>query len=323
MELKDKIKTALDETRMLILGGQILLGFQLRGVFQTGYEHLPSPARVANGLALAASLLMVGLIIAPSAYHRIALGGTDTGDFHRLVGRFAAAALVPFAAALGLGMFIAIGRIGGMAAGAASGVLCSALALTAWFGVGDAAKRKGIGTMQRQAASAHQDAVQEPPLHARIEQMLTEARVILPGVQALLGFQFAIVLTEAFETLPGSSKLLHGLALGCVAISVMLLMAPAAYHRIVYGGEDAPEFLRVSGWLVAAATLPLAFGLAGDAYVVFARMASSSGAGIAAALVTLAGLIGFWHVHPIYARFRRARHLSVAPPSAAVRRSRS
>jgi hypothetical protein len=33
MELSKKIKLALDETRILILGVQILLGFQFRAVF--------------------------------------------------------------------------------------------------------------------------------------------------------------------------------------------------------------------------------------------------------------------------------------------------
>ena len=61
------------------------------------------------------------------------------------------------------------------------------------------------------------------PLHSRIEQMLTEARVILPGAQALLGFQLAIVLTDTFEKLPILSRLLHAAALmvcgalGCAA----------------------------------------------------------------------------------------------------------
>ena len=38
------------------------------------------------------------------------------------------------------------------------------------------------------------------PLHAKIEQMLTEARVVLPGAQALFGFQLAIVLSKAPST---------------------------------------------------------------------------------------------------------------------------
>ena len=42
MELSKKVKVALDETRMLILGAQILLGFQFRGVFSDGYDQLPA-----------------------------------------------------------------------------------------------------------------------------------------------------------------------------------------------------------------------------------------------------------------------------------------
>ena len=34
--------------------------------------------------------------------------------------------------------------------------------------------------------------------------MLTEARVVLPGAQALFGFQLAIVLTQSFEQAIGS-----------------------------------------------------------------------------------------------------------------------
>jgi hypothetical protein len=48
MELLKKVKLALDETRMLILGAQILLGFQFRGVFSDGYDQLPTEARYLN-----------------------------------------------------------------------------------------------------------------------------------------------------------------------------------------------------------------------------------------------------------------------------------
>ena len=39
------------------------------------------------------------------------------------------------------------------------------------------------------------------PLTIRIEHMLTEARVVLPGAQALFGFQLSIVLTRSFAEL--------------------------------------------------------------------------------------------------------------------------
>jgi hypothetical protein len=44
MKLSDKIKTALEEVRILILGAQILLGFQFRGAFSevtSGFRAIP------------------------------------------------------------------------------------------------------------------------------------------------------------------------------------------------------------------------------------------------------------------------------------------
>jgi hypothetical protein len=49
-----ELKIALDETRMLILGAQVLLGFQMRSVFQDALEQIPTfeaaGARLAFGL---------------------------------------------------------------------------------------------------------------------------------------------------------------------------------------------------------------------------------------------------------------------------------
>jgi uncharacterized protein DUF6328 len=87
--------------------------------------------------------------------------------------------------------------------------------------------------------------------------MLTEARVIIPGAQALLGFQLTVTLTRAFEQLPFESKLAHAAALCCIALSIILLMAPAALHRISFGGEDSADFLRIGS---VSAPLPLALG---------------------------------------------------------------
>src|SRR6185312_6944884 len=49
MELPGKTKTALDETRILVLASQILIGFQFRSVFADGYEQLPAHASFLNG----------------------------------------------------------------------------------------------------------------------------------------------------------------------------------------------------------------------------------------------------------------------------------
>ena len=140
----------------------------------------------------------------------------------------------------------------------------------------------------------------DTPLQAKIEQLLTEARVVLPGAQALFGFQLAIVLTRAFEQLPKASVVVHAASLLLVALAVMMLMAPAPYHRIVYAGEDTEDMYRVSSALVTGATLPpLGLGLAGDVFVVIAKISGSFTIGSFTGGVAFVFLIGLWYLYPI------------------------
>jgi len=63
MELTKKIKLALDETRILILGAQILLGFQFRAVFSDRYEELSASLQCLDGVALLPMICVVALLI--------------------------------------------------------------------------------------------------------------------------------------------------------------------------------------------------------------------------------------------------------------------
>jgi hypothetical protein len=298
MEAAQKLKIALDETRMLILGAQVLLGFQMRSAFQDAFETLPASSKGWDMVALLMMVAVVGLLIAPAAHHRVADDGDATRRVMRIITLAMSGALLLFALALGINIYIGIERIAGSAAAAGAGVAGALIALVCWFGIEWAAVKRKDGkdtTMN-----------DEPiPLAKKIDQMLTEARVILPGAQALLGFQLAVILTEAFEKLPGSSQATHAAALGFVAVCTMLLMTPAAYHRIVYAGEESSDLLKLGGRFVMGATVALALGLAADVYVVIAKISESTGAGAAAALVTLAALVGLWHLSPWYLRVQR------------------
>ena len=93
----------------------------------------------------------------------------------------------------------------------------------------------------------------------------------MPGAQALLGFQLAVMLTDAFGALSFGPKLVHTLALGCIALAVILLVAPAAFHRISFSGENTEGFYLFGSALVITAAAPLAAGIAGDLYVAVTR----------------------------------------------------
>ena len=143
-------------------------------------------------------------------------------------------------------------------------------------------------------------------LHDKVEQMLTEARVMLPGAQALLGFQMAILLTSAFDKLPSSSKIAHTAALLCIALTIVLLIMPAAVHRIAYAGNDSEEFHRFGSKTLVVAAVPLAAGLALDLYVGVTKALESEALGLAVGIAGVAVLIGLWFVIPFATRKLRA-----------------
>ena len=143
------------------------------------------------------------------------------------------------------------------------------------------------------------------PLSTKIEQMLTEARVIIPGCQALLGFQLIAMLTHGFDELPFEAKIVHAGGLCCVAIATILLMTPASLHREAFGGDDSESFLRLGSAFVIAASLPLALGIAADVYVVFLKITHSLEPSIAASVVLLITMLLLWYLYPIWLRQRR------------------
>ena len=58
--------------------------------------------------------------------------------------------------------------------------------------------------------------------------------MVLPGIQALFGFQLIAVFNRPFFDLATADRLLHLAALLLVAVAIGLIMAPAAHHRLVH-----------------------------------------------------------------------------------------
>jgi hypothetical protein len=296
MRLNKKVKTALDETRLLILGAQVLFGFQFNGMFQEAFGDLKLSLRLVLVTSLCLIILSFGLLIAPSMQHRLVERGEDTNRIHSATTALAGLALLPLALALGLDVFTAIERSFGATVGAPVGGLFFILAIAFWY---------ALEIIVRENKSMHRKETEEAtPLSAKVEQMLTEARVIIPGAQALLGFQLTVTLTRAFENLPFESKLAHAVALCCIALSIILLMAPAAVHRISFAGEDSPKFLAIGSWFVITGPLPLALGVALDTYVATARALESTVAAASIAGLTALLLVILWYAYPLFLRIR-------------------
>lgn len=303
-KLKDKIENALDEGRMLVLGSQVLLGFQYRSAFEPGFDKLPLSSQYLKLSALGLMLFAIGLLLAPGAYHRIVEEGEDTQALHRFTTKVMDYALLPFAIALGLDVYVAAERTLGRTAALTVGLGASLLALFFWYGL--ELKRRGEREPEiREEQEMEREEDSESggsKITDKIKHVLTECRVVLPGAQALLGFQFVTTLMEAFEKLPSSSKYVHLASLVLVAVSIVLLMTPAAYHRIVERGEQTEHFHRFSSRMLIAAMIPLALGVSGDLFVVVRKITESTTSAIASAVVSLLFFYGLWFGFTVYRR---------------------
>jgi hypothetical protein len=307
MKLESVLKTSLDELRMQMLGSQVLFGFQFQGLFQDNFQALPISGRTADAVALALMILVLGLIVAVPCQHRIMDQGESTLRILRVSSRCANYALGPLAAAIACDIYVATVHTVGPARGVALASSAFVLALGTWYGLG-AAMRRGLNT-SRGLPPMQQTPT---PLHAKIEQLLTEARVILPGAQALLGFQLIVMLTQAFDRLPKGVQATHVAALLSLVIAVVLLIAPAAIHRLAFQGRDDPRLLGPGSLIVTLALLPLAVSICCDLWVALYKLDGNDTISTVGALVAAAILLGLWFILPLALREKaNARHRSI------------
>jgi hypothetical protein len=308
MELRDKIRLSLDESRMLILGAQILLGFQFRVVFEPGFERLPPSSQYLKMIAMVILLGGIALIMSPGSYHRIVRAGNDAEDVQRFATTVMDFALVPFLVALSIEFYVSTGRFFGASGGLMEGAFIGVVALALWYGLGAVARptlRPKASEKETEDGRMH---AQRTSLKDKIDQALTEARVVLPGAQALLGFQLVTIFMDGFDKLPNSSKYIHMISLTLMAVTMVFLMTPAAFHRIAAKGEESERVQKVASNFLIVAMITLPLGISGDVYILFLKVTRSVLASRAVAGAVLIFFYALWFGFTAYRRMKLRRN---------------
>src|SRR5947199_10451403 len=71
-------------------------------------------------------------------------------------------------------------------------------------------------------------------------ELMQELRVVATGIQVLFGFLLIVPFNNAFRRVSSFEETVYFVALLCVAISSVLLLAPTIHHRILFRrGEKA------------------------------------------------------------------------------------
>lgn len=289
---------------MLMLGVQVLLGFQFQAALQPAFDRLPQATRWLIVVDLILLIGTMACLVAPAMHHQLVAHGHTTAGGLRTATVWATVALLPFAVALGLSFYAAAEQLWGRFAAMLAAASAFGVAMVFWYGL-ELVRRRHRRRHRRLESDDGGPMAGRSSVKDRIDHVLTEARTVLPGAQALLGFQFIGMLNAGFETLPDSSKYVHFASLACIALSTILLLTPAAYHRIVEEGEATEEFHRFASRTLLGAMVPLVVGVAGDVFVVVRKVTDGVGSAVVAALAIAALCYGLWFGLTLIRRHRR------------------
>jgi hypothetical protein len=139
-------------------------------------------------------------------------------------------------------------------------------------------------------------------LDKRAQNAIEEARMVLPGIQALFGFQLIAVFNQRFTQIPMQQQMLHYVALLLIAVAIGLIMAPAAYHRIVEEHSVSRFFIQLASVMIAISMLPLLTAISFEIYILGHLVLDNDQASFWIAMAVAAFLATLWYVFPFIAR---------------------
>jgi amino acid transporter len=129
-------------------------------------------------------------------------------------------------------------------------------------------------------------------------ELLNELRVALPGVQVLFAFLLAVPFAQGFTHTTEFQRALFFVVMALTAVSLALLIAPSAWHRIRFRQQDKERILRASNRMSIAGLGFLALAMTG-AVMLIADFIYSPTLTIISGLVaaTVYGIL--WYVLPL------------------------
>ena len=160
----------------------------------------------------------------------------------------------------------------------------------------------------RQAAAGRTDGGSRSETHKeRVDreliELLNELRVALPGVQFLFAFLLIVPFQQTRDQLTDFQKDLYFVALLAAAVATVLLIAPAAQHRVLFRQKDKDSLLRRSNMYAFAGLVVLGIAIC-TAILLVVDVLFTTTLGLVAAGVVAVMLAIAWVVVPLWRRSR-------------------
>lgn len=135
-------------------------------------------------------------------------------------------------------------------------------------------------------------------------ELLQEIRVAQTGTQILFAFLLGVPFTQRFSEVTDFQKTVYFATLLAAAIASALLIAPSAYHRILFRQKEKSFLIDASNWLIIVGLVFVAAAMTGVILLISDLLYDARTAGIATAAV--GGLfVVVWYVIPVARRVLR------------------
>lgn len=130
-----------------------------------------------------------------------------------------------------------------------------------------------------------------------LNELMTELRVALPGVQVLFAFLLILPFNSRFEQASDLQEKVYLGTLICTAVCAVLLIAPTLHHRLQFRTHQKERILAHAHRLALIGLSLLAVAMAGAVFLVADFVFGGVVAGIASGLLGLL-VAGTWYLLP-------------------------
>jgi hypothetical protein len=152
-------------------------------------------------------------------------------------------------------------------------------------------------------------------------ELLEELRALIPGAEVLFGFLLAIRFTGQFTDLNAVQRYVYYGTLVSTAVSLVMLLAPSAYHRLRFREGDKDVLVRKGNREAIAGTAAIALAFTGVLYLITDLLFTTQAA-IGVALVFFALTAWRWWAIALYRKARERDEAKQGSADAESTRSR-
>jgi hypothetical protein len=144
-----------------------------------------------------------------------------------------------------------------------------------------------------------EQAKREKGLSKALTHVLEECRMVLPGIQALFGFQLIAVFSAGFhDHLAFAGQALHLASILLVVLSIALVMTPAAYHRQCIPEGVSADFIHLASRLLLWSMVPLGVATCIEVFLIASIILGHFGGAVAIAVALALVFLSLWLVLP-------------------------